>query len=60
MSKPINLNRARKARARQEKRQKADENAVIHGRTKAQKATDDAARESLQKHLDQQNLRPDN
>jgi hypothetical protein len=37
MSKPVNLNRFRKERARAEKRARADENAVKHGRTKAQK-----------------------
>jgi hypothetical protein len=37
MSKPVNLNRFRKEKARAEKRARADENAVKHGRTKAQK-----------------------
>lgn len=37
MSKPVNLNRFRKDKARAEKRARADENAVKHGRTKAQK-----------------------
>lgn len=40
-----NLNTFRKARARAEKRQKADENAVRHGRTKAQKALDQARKD---------------
>lgn len=38
MSKPINLNRVRKDKARAEKRAKADENAVKYGRSKAEKA----------------------
>jgi hypothetical protein len=37
MSKPVNLNRFRKDKARAEKRARADENAVRHGRRKAQK-----------------------
>lgn len=37
MSNVINLNRARKAKTRDNKRQQADENAVKFGRTKAQK-----------------------
>ncbi len=37
MSKPVNLNRFRKEKARAEKRARANENAVKHGRTKAQK-----------------------
>ena len=40
MAKPINLNQARKARAKQNARTKADENAAKHGRSKAQKAAD--------------------
>lgn len=34
---PINLNRARKSRARAKDKARADENAVRFGRTKAQK-----------------------
>jgi hypothetical protein len=37
MSNVINLNQARKAKTRDNKRQQADENAVKFGRTKAQK-----------------------
>ena len=38
--KPINLNKARKAKARADKDQRAQENRIKHGRTKAQKAQD--------------------
>ncbi len=46
MTTPINLRKARKARAQAERRAKADENAIRFGRTKAQKAREaaDAAR----------------
>lgn len=37
MAEPVNLNRFRKARARQEAREKADRNAAFHGLSKAQK-----------------------
>ncbi|WP_324754910.1 DUF4169 family protein [Roseovarius sp. Pro17] len=37
---PINLNRARKDRARAEDKTRADENAVRFGRTKAQKTAE--------------------
>ena len=50
---PINLNRARKARARAQKREQGDENAVKFGRTKAQKQAEDADRAKAQRHLDQ-------
>jgi len=42
MSTPINLNQFRKKKARAEKRAQADENAVRHGRRKADKALDKA------------------
>ncbi|MEM8617003.1 MAG: DUF4169 family protein [Pseudomonadota bacterium] len=40
MPEPINLNKARKARARADRAQRAAENRVKFGRTKAQKAAD--------------------
>ncbi|MBY4892263.1 DUF4169 family protein [Rhodobacteraceae bacterium N5(2021)] len=43
---PINLNRVRKARARDATKKKADENAVKHGRTKADRQAE-AARQAL-------------
>lgn len=52
MSGPINLNQARKARARAEKRKTGDVNAAKFGRTKAQRAEEDAARVRAETHLD--------
>lgn len=52
MSKVTNLNRFRKDRARGEKRAQADENAVKFGRTKAQKALEDARAEKTVRDLD--------
>lgn len=37
MSKPVNLNRFRKQKARAEKKARADQNAVAHGRSKVEK-----------------------
>ena len=51
---PINLNRVRKARARDEKRRQADANSVRFGRTKAErdreKTEGDRARKALDAH----------
>ena len=52
MTKVINLNKARKARAKTRKRAEADENAVRHGRTKAQKTLDKANADKANRHLD--------
>ncbi|SLN21062.1 hypothetical protein PSA7680_00787 [Pseudoruegeria aquimaris] len=49
----INLNRARKARARDEKRKAADANALRHGLTKAQKAALKAEKQRAETALDQ-------
>ena len=58
MSKPINLNQARKAKARAEKRAKGDENAAKFGRSKAQKATEAADRDRAIRTLDQHKRDP--
>ncbi len=52
MSAPINLNKARKARARAEKTARAAENVVIYGRTKAARDADDKARAAAEKHAE--------
>ena len=52
MSNLINLNKARKARAKTRKRAEADENAVRHGRTKAQKTLDKANADKANRYLD--------
>ena len=56
MAKVINLNRVRKARARDDQRAQADENAVRHGRSKAEKTLDQAKIDKLRDHLDQHRL----
>ncbi|MEC7288599.1 MAG: DUF4169 family protein [Pseudomonadota bacterium] len=50
---PINLNKARKARARADKQQRAAENRVKFGRTKAEKERDRRAEERATIQLDQ-------
>lgn len=52
MSKPINLNKARKARASVARKTQADENAVAFGRTKAEKDATKAAAEKSIRRLD--------
>lgn len=52
---PINLNRARKSRARAEGKARADENALRFGRSKAQKEVERAqAEKSAQRLSDHQ------
>lgn len=48
----VNLNKARKARARSDRKARADENAVKFGRTKAEKAKDRAATDKTARDLD--------
>ncbi|MBD3663346.1 DUF4169 family protein [Sulfitobacter aestuariivivens] len=50
--KPINLNKARKTRARAARCKQADENAIKFGQSKAEKATDKSDAERVMRHLD--------
>ncbi|MEE9381546.1 MAG: DUF4169 family protein [Hyphomonadaceae bacterium] len=52
MTKPINLNKARKAKARSDKAQNAAENRVKFGRTKAEKALEKARAAKVVKDTD--------
>ncbi len=52
MAEIINLNRARKARARAEREATADANRLLHGRTKAEKAKGAAERRLTDRRLD--------
>lgn len=52
MTKPVNLNRYRKQKMRDEKSTKADQNAVRFGRSKAEKALDQARAEKAKGDLD--------
>ncbi len=52
MSKPVNLNRFRKDKARAEKKARADENVAKFGRTKAEKTRDDAQAARNKRHID--------
>ncbi len=49
---PVNLNRYRKAKARADKKARANENAAKHGRTKAQKAVERADKARADRLLD--------
>ncbi len=50
--KVVSLSRARKTRARDDKRRQADANAAKHGRGKAEKATDAAVANKAERDLD--------
>ena len=52
MAEIVNLKLARKAAAKQVARQQADENAVKFGRTKAERALEQARAEKAQRDLD--------
>lgn len=52
MSDPVNLNKARKAKEKAEKEQRAKENRARFGRTKAEKALDQARADKLKKLTD--------
>ena len=52
MSKPVNLNRFRKEKARAEKKARADRNAVAFGRTKAEKTQMRALADKTARDLD--------
>jgi len=56
MSDIVNLNRARKARARDEKRSVANTNAAKFGRTKAERIAEAANSDKARKMLDQHKL----
>lgn len=53
MTQIINLNRARKDKARADKRKQGDANAAKHGRTKAERLRDEAEAERAARILDQ-------
>ncbi|WBU52545.1 DUF4169 family protein [Paracoccus sp. SCSIO 75233] len=52
MTQITNLNRFRKQKSREEARRQADANSAKFGRSKAQKATENADRDRAAKHLD--------
>ena len=52
MSQPVNLNRFRKDKARAEKKARADQNAALHGRSKAEKELDRARADKAARDLD--------
>ncbi|SHG69226.1 protein of unknown function [Cognatiyoonia sediminum] len=49
--KPINLNKARKAKARDDAKARANKNAVKYGRTKAQRLLEATQQEQASKRL---------
>jgi hypothetical protein len=58
MSEPVNLNRARKARAKAEEKAKAAQNRVVFGRTRAEKDLAEARRDKAARALDSKKREP--
>ncbi|MEM6658495.1 MAG: DUF4169 family protein [Pseudomonadota bacterium] len=56
MGKPVNLNRYRKAKARADKKARADQNAVKFGRTKAEKNISKSQQIKQERDLDNHEL----
>ena len=52
MAKVVNLNRARKAKARQDQKTQAERNRSVHGRTKAEKRAAQVERDRLARTVD--------
>lgn len=52
MAAPVNLNRARKEKARAERKARADENAARFGRTKAERMLEEARARKATRELD--------
>lgn len=48
----VNLNRYRKKKAREEKERRAETNRRLHGRTKAERAREDAQKKRIEDKLD--------
>ncbi|MEM1005884.1 MAG: DUF4169 family protein [Pseudomonadota bacterium] len=56
MGKPVNLNRYRKAKARADKKARADQNSVKFGRTKAEKDISKSQQIKQERDLDNHEL----
>ncbi|MBO9413300.1 MULTISPECIES: DUF4169 family protein [unclassified Ruegeria] len=56
MSKPVNLNRYRKEKARAEKKARADQNAVTFGRKKSERDADEKVLNKQRRDLDNHEL----
>jgi hypothetical protein len=54
----LSLSRARKAKARVEKERQAEQNRILHGRTKAEKLKDKAEKALADKRIDAHRLTP--
>jgi hypothetical protein len=58
MAEIINLNKARKQKAKRDAEQRAAENRVRFGRSKAEKQLDEARQQAERRHLDQLRREP--
>ena len=55
----VNLRRVRKAAQRREQQERAAENRIVHGRSKAERALERARRRKIEQVVDQHFLKPD-
>ena len=58
MTQPVNLNRVRKQKARQEKKMQATQNVAVHGQSKASKALQKVRSDKAVRTLDGHRLDP--
>ncbi len=59
MGEVVNLRHIRKRKAREEKEQRAAENRVLHGRSKAERKREQKLAELAESHLEGHRLSPD-
>jgi len=52
MAEPVNLNRFKKQKARAEKKVRADQNAIKHGRSKSERQLDRRTADKAERDLD--------
>jgi hypothetical protein len=57
MTKVVNLNLARKRTRRDAEEQRAQQNRLLHGRTKAEKKLNQAQSEAARRHLDSHHIK---
>jgi hypothetical protein len=55
----VNLRKVRKAAQRREQQDRAPENRIVHGRSKAERVLENARRKQLEQIVDQHLLKPD-
>ena len=60
MSNVVNLNKFRKKKSKETRKKQAEINRRLHGRTKAERATEALKKKQLESKVEQARLEPDN